>query len=242
MTYNMAIVEDNDSEVAELEQMLEKYSASFNKDFKITRYDNPLVFLNNQSVRYDVIFLDIEMPNMNGMELAKKIRKLDEIVEIVFVTRMAQFAIEGYAVNALDFIVKPVMYPHFVQVMDHVMRALSYKTKAEVVLPIDGGCVRLNINDIRYIEIINHKLLYHTGEKTVEVWGTLKTLEEEYKKYGFASCNRSYLVNLRHVTYIKGFIVEVGGVQLQISHPKRKQFMKAVSAYLGGSVGVKADV
>lgn len=233
MNYNVAIIEDDEREAAELEQMLAKYSFERSVEFKISKSGNPLVFLNNYSIHYDVIFLDIEMPNMTGMELAAKIRKLDDVVEIIFVTHMAQYAIGGYSVSALDFIVKPVVYPHLEQVMDRLMKVLSYKTKDEVVLPIDGGYVRLNIRDIRYIETINHKIIYHAGDKNVEVWGTLKTLEEEYKKYGFAGCNRCYLVNLQYVTYVKGYVVEVGGEQLQISHPKRKSFMQAIAAYFG---------
>lgn len=232
MNYNVAIIEDDEREAADLEQMLVKFSSGHGTSFKIVKCNNPLLFLNNP-IHYDIIFLDIEMPNMSGMELAAKIRKLDEIVEIIFVTHMAQYAIEGYAVDALDFIVKPVVYPHFEQVMNHLMRVLGYKTKNEVVLPIDGGYVRLNVRDIRYIETINHKLIYHAGDKTVEVWGTLKTLEDEYKKYGFASCNRCYLVNMWYMTGVKGFTVEVDGEQLQISHPKRKSFMREMSAYFG---------
>ena len=190
-------------------------------------------FLDGYRTVYDVVFMDIEMPGIDGMEAAHRLRRLDQKVILVFVTNMASYAVKGYEVNATDYIVKPVYYGDFELKLKRILA--GYQAASEAILVVrQGGYVRLLLRKIHYIEVQGHRLMYHTEDGIVEGSGTLLETEEKLKDKGFLRCNKCYLVNQRHIIGVNGYtLMLMGGEELQISRPRKKAFMSELAEAMG---------
>lgn len=233
---NIAIVEDNQVEAENLKRQLDVYAERNNKVFNVALFKEADSFLNFYKAKYDVVFMDIELPGISGMDAARKLREIDNVVVLIFVTSMKQFACDGYAVDALDFIVKPVMYARFSSVMDRVFRKLPVNDKDdEIAIRTTDGIKRLSKSSILFVEMQYHHVVFQTEENSYAIWGTMKKIKEQFPEDQFALCNSGYLVNLRYVSAIEGDMVIVRSHQLKISRPKRKSFLDALAAYLGGN-------
>ena len=229
----VAIVEDEPSYTGRLKDYFARYEQKTGEKFRISEFRNGLDFITNYSAEYDVVFMDIEMPLMNGMEAAKKLRKLDEAVTLVFVTNAAQYAVAGYAVDAMDYIVKPVDYFAFANKLDKVVRKLARKDRW-FCIPSEMGMARVYVSDIYYIEGLGHHVIFHTSQGVMQVRSSLKSIEEKFADENFVRCSSSFLVNLAHVSKIMQRDVFVAGDVLPVSRSKRKNFIDSLTAYLGG--------
>lgn len=235
--YRIAVVEDEQQYRDEVCQYIEQYATEHQLKFDVTTYTDGQEIVDDVQKHYDIIFFDIEMTQLNGMDAAKVIRKRDVNVVMVFITNMAQYAIEGYEVGALDFVLKPIDYYGF---SFRLARALGRVQKKqgnlEFAINTPGGIKKLNSNDIYYIEIENRFLVYHTAEGDFSQRGTLQSAEEMFQDYHFVKCNHWYLVNLKYVTEIEENIVHVAGSRLEISRRNRAHFLKEVTEYIGGGM------
>lgn len=135
---NIAMVEDSDSDAKVLTSYLGSYFGGEGIEYQISRYENSESFLAECKSGFDIVFMDIELPDGNGMDAAKKFRSIDEDAMIMFVTNMAQFAVNGYEVDAFDFIVKPVKYAAFVMKMNRAIRRLSSIALKKSILVISN--------------------------------------------------------------------------------------------------------
>lgn len=235
MKYSIAIVDDEREQQDVLKENINRYFAQNGGAANIRTFEDGKQFLNNYKAEFDLVFMDIEMPDVNGMAAAKKLRETDDTTAIIFVTRMARYALKGYDVGALDFIVKPVDYYSFAL---KFKRALSYaekKRKSKITLRQEDAIVCLDCAEITYVETVSHNLLYHTaGGGAYKVWGSLKSAAQALQSCGdFALCNRCYLVNLAHVDGVSGNVAKVGGDELIISRYKRKEFIESLAGFLG---------
>ncbi|WP_407270436.1 LytR/AlgR family response regulator transcription factor [Radiobacillus sp. PE A8.2] len=228
----IAIVEDEPRASDLLSGYLNRFSEENRENFVITEYRNAPSFLDQYQSGFDIILLDIEMPYMNGMDMARKLREIDSEVIIIFVTNMAQFAVKGYEVDALDFIVKPVSYSNFVFKMKRALNALKVNEEQEIVVSYAGGLTRISSNKLLYVEVSGHNVTYHLIDKKIEARGSLSKIESDLSKWNFLRCNRCYLVNPRYVEWVHKYTVKVGDDVLQISHPKRKEFMRDLNDWL----------
>ncbi len=235
--YRIAVVEDEQQYRDEVCQYIEQYATEHQLNFDVTTYTDGQEIVDDAQKYYDIIFFDIEMTQLNGMDAAKVIRERDANVVMVFITNMAQYAIEGYEVGALDFVLKPIDYYGF---SFRLARALGRVQKKqgnlEFAINTPGGIKKLNSNDIYYIEIENRFLVYHTAEGDFSQRGTLQSAEEMFQNYHFVKCNHWYLVNLKYVTEIEENIVHVAGSRLEISRRNRAHFLKEVTEYIGGGM------
>lgn len=231
--YRIAVVEDEETYAEELKSYLEKLAKEKNLSFEICCFKNAVLFLENYTANYHLIFMDIRMPYLNGMDAAQHLRELDPDVLLIFVTSLAQYAVKGYSVSAFDYIVKPLTYPDFALKMARALRKLSsIQTGPEIVVPALNGKARVSVDEIRYIETQDHHLVYHMeGDKTLRQNATLTSAQEKLEPYHFARCNSCYLVNLKYVQRIKGYTVLVDGVVLQISQPRKKEFLRRFLEY-----------
>lgn len=234
--YRTAIVEDDEKFAETLKTYLIKYGSENGLQFSTAHFNNAMAFLNDYKPDYDLIFMDIKMPYLNGMDAARQLRKADKDVTLVFVTSMSQFALSGYEVDATDFIVKPVSYYDFALKMSRVAKKLARdESREQLIVSIDGSLVKLQPADVLYVETGGHRVIYHTKEgEAFEQYSSLTAVENRLKGLNFKRCNSCYLVNLRYVRSVKGHVVNVGGVALQISQPRRKDFVKALMEYAGG--------
>ena len=228
--YRIAVVEDEQQYRDEVCQYIEQYATEHQLKFDVTTYTDGQEIVDDVQKHYDIIFFDIEMTQLNGMDAAKVIRERDVNVVMVFITNMAQYAIEGYEVGALDFVLKPIDYYGF------SFRLQKKQGNLEFAINTPGGIKKLNSNDIYYIEIENRFLVYHTAEGDFSQRGTLQSAEEMFQNYHFVKCNHWYLVNLKYVTEIEENIVHVAGSRLEISRRNRAHFLKEVTEYIGGGM------
>lgn len=234
----IGILEDE----AQQSKLLTEYLVRFKQEhtdffYSLDVYDRAWKLLEQYRCDTDLLLLDIRVPDMLGMEAARRIRAIDQNVMIVFVTNLTQYAIEGYAVNAFDYVLKPLVYDAFCAKMARVLRVLSYRAAGvSVELKSREGGRRVLASAITYIEIANHDILVHTGTETIRQWGTLSKFEEQLRDAHFVRCNTCYLVNLKYVRGVKGDKVLVGEDALAISKPRRKEFLCALAQYKGGSL------
>lgn len=230
----IAVVEDEPATCRLLQDYISRFQSERKAEIETTAFSNGLDLVEDFRPIWDVILLDIEMPIMDGMTAARHIRKADQDVAIIFITNMAKYAIKGYEVNALDFVLKPVSYFAFAMKLDKVVARLSRQNHSCLLLQTEGRMVRLSAEEITYIEVIHHRLQIHTEEQDYTASGTLTTMEERLREEGFVRCNKGYLVNLRHVKRIYADSVLVGNERLLISRRKREEFLAAVTDYYGG--------
>lgn len=238
--FSVAIIEDEKDEMKLLESYLARYSKENGCDFRSVWFGNPIVFLENCKQGYDLIFLDIELPDMMGMDVARKFRETDSNAALVFVTNMAQYAIDGYSVDADDFIVKPVSYYDFAMKLTRVLKKINRCEVDRVTLYSDGMAKLVSLTDVRYVEVHNHTLLYHSVDGIYESRGVLRRVEEILIKNNFVRCNNYCLVNLRYVAGVKDFTLFVAygrgrdeREEISISHPRKRNFINALNDYIG---------
>ena len=196
-----AVIEDIAENTKILLNHLQQYEKETGISIHTTSFQNGMDFISDYHPVWDLILLDIEMPLMNGIETARKIRQLDSDVLIIFVTCMAQYAIEGYSVRALDYVLKPVHYYSFASKMDQVMEILSTRQKKKLIIHARNEHIRLTPEQLLYVEVQNHTLCYHTQQKLLYSTGnqSLTRLAEELANCGFARCHQAFLVNLQYV-------------------------------------------
>ncbi len=233
---NIAIIEDEESCSEMLKNYLLKYGKTEDKNINCKVFSNALDFFDNFKDNYDLILMDIEMPYMDGMSAAQKLRQLDKTVLLVFVTNMRQYALQGYEVDAIDFIVKPVSYVAISTLMNKVFRILGGRDTKVTVIKTKSGIIRIYSHNILWVEIYNHKITYHTDDGVVESWGTLKELESVLPG-GFVRCNIGILVNLRYVNAVNGDdVLLCNGDRLRLSRQRKKEFLNSLTVYIGGGV------
>ena len=230
----VAIVEDEAEIREQLMGYVQRYTRQYGTAFEVKTFADGLEILEDYRPAYDLILLDIEMKHLDGMETARRVRELDKDVIIVFITNMAQYAIGGYAVGALDYVLKPVPYFAFSQQLQKVEAQLRRRTRHYLAVPVEGGLRRLDTSRIYYIESEGHRVHFYTEEGDFAAPGALKALEEKLADRPFARCNSGYLVNLAQVRAVQQNTVEVGPYELQVSRPKRKSFLAALTDYIGG--------
>lgn len=238
----IAIVEDDDICAKTLQEYIEKYGTENNVACEIVHFKSGWEFINDYRSVFDIVFMDIEMPDLDGMETAKELRNMDEHVCLIFVTNMAKYAINGYEVNAQDFMVKPVGYFNLSLKLDKAIRSVKKRKAGEIVIPYEDGIKRFFADDIFYIEVIKHNVLYHTDTGVYSIRSSMTREEEKFKELGFAKCNSCYLVNFKYVSQIKGNFVYVGSEQLQMSRARKKDFINKFTAYLGSRGGVDDSI
>ena len=225
-----AVVEDEEKERERLSSFLRKYS----EQAEIRCFASAVDFLTDYTADYDLVFMDIDMPYLDGLSAARKLRETDREVCLIFVTNMARYAIRGYEVSAFDFIVKPVEEGSLALKMDRVMRHLGTREARSVVIRSGENLIRVVVKELLYVEIQRHRISYHLPDRTIPSYGTLKSVEELLEDPLFVRCNSCYLVNLRHVNAIEDGYAVVGKERLLISAPRKAAFGKALVDYLCG--------
>lgn len=231
---SVAVVEDSAEFVAVITAYCKKLQSECGEEISVKAYKNAIIFLEDYKMQYDIVLMDICMPHMDGMEAARRLREKDSEVIIMFVTNMAQFAVNGYEVEALDFIVKPINYTAFKIKMQRAIKKLGMRTGENVMVPTRSGKVKVAVSDIKYIEVSGHTLIFHmdSGEK-YEGRGSLTAYENQLNKYGFSRCNGYCLLNLKHINKVAGdYIIFNDGLSIEISRAKKKKFLERLSLFI----------
>ena len=186
---------------------------------------------------YDVLFLDIEMPAMDGITLAKKLRERSDSIYIVFLTGHVEYALEGYEVNALRYLTKPVQEDKLREVLRFVMDKST--SKRQILIKVDGEETLINVTDIIYLEAQNqYVMLYTTGGEHL-VRYNISDFEEQLKNDGFFRAHRGYLISLAKVKkLVKSEVLMEspgGDISLPVSRSNVKPLKEALYAYVENS-------
>ena len=230
----IAVVDDQPDMRQQLCSMIDQYSRENNCMLEVTAFSDGAQIITNYCKGFDIIFLDVEMKHLDGMTTAERIRQMDADVILIFITNMAQYAIRGYSVGALDYVLKPVPYFAFSQQLLKAVARLEKRAKHYLTVPVEGGLRRLDTASIYYLESEGHRVHFYTDEGDFSAPGALKAFEEKLADCPFARCNSGYLVNLAQVRELRQSTVQVGPCELQVSRPKRKAFLAALTDYIGG--------
>lgn len=237
MTYRALIVEDDPRAADALRSYLARYGPEVGASFLVEVLGSALEFLDGRHTA-DIVFLDIGLPGINGMEAAEIMRQTDEVTPIVFVTDLAQYAVRGYAVDALDFMVKPVTYEDFALRMGRAMRVMGRNADAAVAIPTTNGTRIVPVRDIIYVEILRHDLYWHVScqDEPLRVRGSLAA-EEERLGSRFCRVSASHLINMGQVSVVRGGGVTMSdGTELAFSRTRKKAALEALARFAGGSV------
>ena len=231
----VAIVEDDDSYAETLQEYLNKYEQENEVRFQVVRYEDGADLVEKYHGDFDILIMDIELKFMDGMTAAQHIRKMDSNVIIIFVTNMPQFALKGYQVDALDYVLKPISYYAFSQRLERALERMERRsTKKYITLHLKGRVQKVNILNIMYIEALQHDLIYHMDRDgvTYTVRGIIKDLEANLKDYYFFRCHKGYLVNLAYVESVGGATVQIGEEQIPVAKLRKKELLNEFNRYI----------
>lgn len=229
---NVALVEDDLQYQEELIGFLQRFEQENQEKFRIATFSDGREITAHYSADYDLILMDIEMQEMDGMTAAEKIREQDREVVIIFITNMPQYVMKGYTVDALDYVLKPLTYFAFSQRISRALNRMTHRMRKYISIPIRSGVVKLDISQITYVEIMNHSLVYHTVKERYECKGSLTDAAARLEPEHFFRVSNCYLVNLEYVDSVQGSDVTVNGEVLAVSRSRKKQLLDALNDYL----------
>lgn len=228
----VALVEDDAGYRRQLEEYLARYQQENDEPIQIRSFSDGDEIVDNYTASYDIILMDIEMPVLNGMSAAERIRQKDEEVVIIFITNMPQFVMQGYKVDALDYVLKPVSYFSFSQRIARAVSRMRRRQEKFRMVSVRSGMQKLRISQIMWVEVQNHDLVYHTRTGDIQNKETLADVEESLNDPAFFRCSKSSLVNLEYVDGISGSDVLVAGKSVQVSRARKKALMDALNNYI----------
>ena len=199
---SIIICEDEPAQTTLLAKLVQQWADQCALPVQILSYPNAESFLFSYEEQPfgDILLLDIQMAQMNGMELARKIRERNRRIQIAFLTGLPDFISEGYEVDALHYLIKPIQEKKLFQVLDRAVLNLQQAPKV-VLLPINGRPARIPTTDILYAEAFSHTILLHLsgGEESLRM--RMSDLQELLGE-DFYRCHRSYIVSLEHLRHL----------------------------------------
>lgn len=228
----IAVVEDDKTYAAQLKEYLVRYGTEKNQKISVVLFPDGEDIVTDYSAEFDIILMDVEMTFMDGMTTAERIREKDNEVVIIFITNMPQYAIQGYKVDALDYVLKPISYFAFSQRIDRALTRVKKKEATYITVAQKGGKKKLNVDKICYVEVRDHDLIYHSTKGDIVTKSSMKEAEDTLGGTKFFRCNRCYLVNLEYVEDFRGNDVTVASDVIKVSRARKKAFMDALNDYM----------
>lgn len=230
---HIAIVEDEEKEIEQISTLLRCYFEEKNEAVDIVVFHDGSELIHHYPQELDLICLDIEMKQMNGLECAHKIRQQDTDVILLFITNMVQYATEGYAVDAIDFVVKPVQYLFFKDRLERIFNRLQEKKKQIIDIRFKKETLYLNVHDIVYIETDGKRNIIHLKSHDQLCSQSMQSLERKLQEYSFFRCHTAYLINLKWIETVGPKSVIIQGKVLPVSKYRSKELIKRITNYVG---------
>ena len=226
---HIAIVNDDKEYIEQIRQYVEQYERDGGESIKLSVYDDGDSIVYKYRSQYDIVVMDVEMRFMDGISAAEEIRKNDPEVVIILISSTTKYAIRGYSVEALDYLLKPVSYPTFSQCIDRAITRIRKRKKA-ITVNIKGGIARFDSSDIYYVESRGHSLIYYTVFGEWETVSTMKEAEAVLCDMGFFRASKWYLVNVDHVNSFKDGCINLANKSLSVSRAKQKELLELLRA------------
>ena len=229
----IAIVEDEKIYSDYLIQLINEYFKDKNQEYQYEVFDNGLKFLESDVNSFNVVLMDIELPHENGMNISYDLRKINKDIQIIFATNVAQFALKGYEVDAIGYLLKPVNKKILFIYLDKAFKKIEEQNNSFILINVDDGIKKLSLNELYYIEVIDHLLYFHTSDGIITIRKAMKDVEIELKDKGFIRSNNCYLVNLKFIKKITNNSLFINNEELQLSRNKRKEVLISLNEYIG---------
>ena len=227
-----AVVEDEEAYAECIRAYARRFSEETGHNLSLRFYKDGEDIVEGYSSDIDIILMDIKMQFLDGMSAARKIRKNDEKVIIMFITNLPGYAIEAYEVEAFDYILKPISYEMFSRKLLRAISRVRRQKDDTIIFQTKDGARRVGTASIAYIESRGHQMEVHTEEGLLLLRGKLDELVERLKDHGFVRSNRGYLVNLYHIQALEGDCVLVQGDRLPVSRSRRAELMERLTGIL----------
>lgn len=226
----IAVCDDEKEYLDQLVFLLNQWSEETGHPVEIQRFeDGDHLLSSSHRVKYDLIFLDIVMPLLNGMDTARELRIFDKSVRIIFLTSSPEFALASYDVHAYHYLIKPATYPKIRELMDDCATQLE-KDEPSLLLKTGHGFQKVYYKDISYIEALNKKVLFHLIDgRHLDVVDTFKSVEERFAGNElFFKIHRSYIVYLPNIDHFDNSTVyTVCGAAIPIARGMGKSLQNA---------------
>ncbi|MGN0395387.1 MAG: LytR/AlgR family response regulator transcription factor [Coprococcus sp.] len=236
MQFKVAICDDEKNEIKHIYSLIKRYSMDYNITFSIDTFNSSREFLSAYNIagQYDIVFLDVEMPGISGIDLAHKIRHIpDTWVKIVFVSNYPEYMQDSFNVQAFNYLEKPLTYETFSTLISRIAEQIQSGRDDILILEDGNFSETVPIKDILYIETVNSKSgMLHciTIDKEIECKGSISDMEEKLAPHSFVSPHRGILVNLLHVHYINSTEVTLdNGKTLPLSR-RQEKYIKSIFA------------
>ncbi|MDR2570199.1 MAG: LytTR family DNA-binding domain-containing protein [Oscillospiraceae bacterium] len=215
---NISICDDERDQIKYLTSVVSKWALLRDASVRISDYTSAESFLFNyeDDKSADILLLDIQMGGMDGVELARTIRRENSTVQIVFITGFPDFIAEGYDVSALHYLMKPIREDKLFEVLDRAALGLR-RVPRMIVFPKVGGDIKINADDIIYAEVISHTVTLNLAHGTEEFNMRISDMEKLLGE-GFFKCHRSYIVSMKFVRRVtKSAMILSGGQEIPLS-------------------------
>ena len=232
---HVAVVEDDDEFAATLGDYIRRYVGETHRAIDVDRYRDGGAFLDGFRGQYQIVFMDIVMPHMNGLDAARRLRGRDPDVCLMFITSMAQYAIRGYEVDAIDYVLKPLAYELFRLKMDKAVARVHDDDR--VTVAVSGGARTIPRSHVVYLESDKHYVRWHTTEGEFRTRDTIANLAPGFLGHGFARIRSAALVNMAHVTKATVAEVWLGETCLPVARAYRTDFRRQLTMFLSGGAG-----
>ncbi len=235
----IAICDDEEYMLSILEDYVSRYSEKHDSVFTLAKFkcgEELLGYMDSKG-DIDIVFLDIQMPGINGIDVAHMIRKKDANVKIFFLTSLVKYVLEGYSVKAERYLIKPLKYNQFEKELQNVVKSIELENNRFFIEKNDSGIFKIMLSDVIYIETVGRNTLIHTKTDEIVSYRNMKEHEALLDKC-FFRCHRAYIVNLAYVKSVVEYEVAIGkDVKIPLSKYRKKQFKEALLDYYGDQLG-----
>lgn len=232
----IAVIEDQKKWSDLIKNYLERFQKENNLSFEISYFEDGLDFISQYKGEFNLIFMDVAMPKMNGIEASKKLRTIDKDVCLVFLTEMAQYALEGYEVNAYDFLIKPMEYDLFCIKLNKFLSHIKTDIDKFIVINSSNEIHKVKYLDIKYVESVKHYVYFHCKYDTYRMRMSLDNIKKTLKENNFSEINRSLVVNLAYVDNYSNNDVVIGSETLPLSRAYKSSFLNDLTNYFGDKI------
>lgn len=228
----IAICDDDQYMLEALKKLVNDFFRENNTDIKVMLFAS-----GEELLRYgkhiDILFLDIQMKNIDGMETAKKLRQSDFKGFLIFVTILKELVFQAFEVQAFDYLLKPIQEDSFSKTMVRLLDCMKNAKDKNLLIRIGYESRLIPVDDIVFCEIIDRKIYLHLlSSEVIDYYEKIEDLEKKLDKY-FYKCHRSFLINLKYVrSYKNGMVVMKGGKEIPVSRLRSKDFSNVILQYM----------
>lgn len=229
----IAVCDDIPIECADIAKQIETILKQSNTDFMIKKFFGGLELIQNRE-SFDIIFLDIKMPNINGMELAKKIRKQGRQSLIIFITSASEYVFDAFDVEAFQYLLKPIQTDKLKNVLEKATKKMQIDANIDfLMISANRQIQKVFLKDILYIESIGRIAKIHCNNGTLETYEQIGILEDKLSDKFFFRCHKCFLVNLNFVDAFNKTEVRLeNGEKIMLAKRRYEDFQKAILSYM----------